>query len=51
MAAEIENPVCMIDESAGITADRRMMSRILLDGTVSADEIKPLLELRYQLTR
>ena len=24
---------------------------ILLDGTVSADEIKPLLELRYQLTR
>ena len=24
---------------------------ILLDGTVSADEIKPLLELSYQLTR
>ena len=51
MAAEIENPVCMIDKTAGITADRRMMSRILFDGTVLADEIKPLLELRYQLTR
>ena len=24
---------------------------ILLDGTISADEIKPLLELSYQLTR
>lgn len=24
---------------------------ILLDGTVSADEIEPLLELSYQLTR
>ena len=24
---------------------------ILLDGTVSADEIKPLLELSYELTR
>ena len=51
MAAEIENPVCMIDESAGITADRRMLSSILFDGTISAYEIKPLLELSYQLTR
>ena len=41
----------MTDKTAGITADRRMMSRILFDGTVSADEIKPLLELSYQLTR
>lgn len=51
MAAEIENPVCMTDKTAEITADKRMLSRILFDGTVSADEIKPLLELSYQLTR
>ena len=29
----------------------RTIKSILLDGTVSADEIKPLLELSYQLTR
>ena len=52
MAAELENPICTGQtDLQNMTADRRMLSRILFDGTISADEIKPLLELRYQLTR